>query len=284
MKAPRKLIVFTLFLILSSVCAANQNVQVSNAKSGNGLSYDLMGDGPLLVLIHGSNLDRRMWENEVGYLQKDHKVLSYDQRGLGTSDTPSVEFSNHDDLINLINELGESEATLIGLSSGAQIAIDVALATPGMVKRMVLVSPSLNGVAPKQNPPYLSDLISALRSNDYSLANEILLGSPVMRVPEQRAKLVRSMVEESRQWVLPYSLMKREEKPLIENLDTISVPTLILVGENDLDAVRDQGKLLENGLQDAKLIAIEEGGHLLNMTSPDPFREVLSDFVEESLP
>lgn len=56
-----------ILMLLLSACGESGNSQINNARSDNGLAYDLTGTGPLIVFIHGSNLDRRMWNNEVNF-------------------------------------------------------------------------------------------------------------------------------------------------------------------------------------------------------------------------
>lgn len=65
----------------------------------------------------------------------------------------------------------------------------------------------------------------------------------------------------------------------IERLEQISIPALILVGEEDLEAIHAQGVLLERRLGDAQVVSVPAGGHLLNMTSPYAFRESVSAFL-----
>ena len=98
-------ILFAAFVLSTAgVSAAAQ--QVVDARSANGLAYDLVGAGPLVVLIHGTNLDRRMWDGETEWLQEHARVLRYDLRGQGDSDFPTDSYSHHDDLIALLDELG----------------------------------------------------------------------------------------------------------------------------------------------------------------------------------
>ena len=152
-KSPKPLLVLASLLLLVGCDSAEQE-PITSARSADGLAYDLSGEGPLIVLIHGTNLDRRMWEGDVAWLQEHTRVLRYDLRGQGASDFPVEAYSNHTDLLALLDEIGEREATLIGLSAGAQVALDVALEAPQRVRRMVLVSPSLSGYLPEEMPPY----------------------------------------------------------------------------------------------------------------------------------
>lgn len=278
-KLSKHLLVLALLLFLAGCDSAEQGTMIE-ARSASGLAYDLSGEGPLVVLIHGTNLDRRMWEGEVAWLRKHTRTLRYDLRGQGASDFPTQAYSNHKDLLALLDELGEKEVTLIGLSAGAQVALDVALDAPSRVQRMVLVSPSLSGYQPEEMPPFFADLSAALRAQDFERANEVLLASSIMSVPQPFAGLVRMMVEDStRLWTIPYSLVEQVSPPAIERLQEIQAPSLLLVGEHDLEAVHDQSLLLERRLSDARRVAVDGGGHLLNMTSPDEFRQAVSRFL-----
>ena len=135
-------------LVLVAACSEPDRPATLDARAANGLAYDLAGtieDGePVVVLIHGSNLDRRMWDAEMGWLPAIATTLRYDQRGQGASEFPSEPFANHRDLLDLLDELGIGEATLIGLSAGAQIAVDAAFADPDRIRQLVLVSPSVS--------------------------------------------------------------------------------------------------------------------------------------------
>jgi len=254
--------------------------QQQATKSNTGIAYNLAGEGDLIVFVHGSNLDQRMWFEQNRYFANFAKVLTYDLRGLGSSEAPSETYSDVDDLNHLLDELGESELTLVGLSSGVQVALDFAALNPKKVNKLVLVSPSLNGYTPKENPPYLSELIKALRQRDFDQANEVLLNSEIMSVPMQHEKLVRDMVYASRQWSLRYDLIRQNTDPVISNLGDIETPTLILIGENDVSAVKDLGSLLERELLNADLVTVPNGRHLLNLSSRAIFNKNVHQFIQ----
>ena len=272
-------ILFAAFVLFAAgVSAAAQ--QVVDARSANGLAYDLIGEGPLVVLIHGTNLDRRMWDAEAEWLREHVRVLRYDLRGQGDSDFPTDSYSNHDDLIALLGELGGHDVTLLGLSAGVQVAIDVALTAPQLVARLVLVSPSIAGYVPAEMPAFLAELTASLRAGDFDQANEVLLASSLMSVPPEHAAQVRAMVEDNdRLWTIPYSLVEQPSQPALDRLEDIEAPTLVLAGGNDEEAIRAQGVLLERRVADARRVTIPAGGHLLNLTSPAAFQEAVTEFL-----
>lgn len=269
-----------LLLACFAGCATHVRQPVANARSANGLIYDLVGEGPLVVLIHGSNLDRRLWDAEVEWLKEHVTVLRYDLRGQGRSDFPEDRYSNEEDLLALLKELDSHDVTLVGLSAGAQVAVAATLDAPRRVCRIVLVSPSISGFVPKVRPPFFEELASFLSVDDLDRANEVLIASPIMAVPPEHEERIRTMVEENiRLWSIPMTLLKQPPQPAFARLEEIEAPTLILLGENDVEAIRELGPLLQRRIADARLVTIPGGGHLLNLTSPELFRETLSEFL-----
>src|SRR5262245_28230543 len=109
----------------------------TSGKTKTGLAYDIQGKGPAVVLITGSNLDRRMWARETAWLSTTHEVIRYDLRAHGQSDTATAPFSHVEDLQSLLDELHVTKATFIGLSAGSTTALDLALQAPQRVERMV---------------------------------------------------------------------------------------------------------------------------------------------------
>src|SRR5688500_15038992 len=120
------------------VAATFAQGSVRSGKTASGIAYDVRGSGPPVVLITGSNLDRRMWAREAAWLARTHTVVRYDLRAHGQSDTATTAFSHLGDLIAVLDELQIARATLIGLSAGSTIALDAALEIPDRVERIVL--------------------------------------------------------------------------------------------------------------------------------------------------
>src|SRR5688572_31487644 len=165
----------------ASVLAGAQSVR--EGKTAGGIAYDVQGSGPVVVLLSGSNLDRRMWNHEAAWLSKTHTVVRYDLRAHGQSDTATAPFSHLDDLIGLLDELKIAKATLIGLSAGSNIALDAALEIPDRVERIVLSGPAPSGYVPKERLPFAGDMMAALKAGDYKKVAEVLLATSVFAAP-----------------------------------------------------------------------------------------------------
>lgn len=108
--------------------------------------YEHAGNGPDVVLLHSTVCDSRMWDADFASFAQSFRVLRYDLRGFGRSDLPPGPFSLVDDLRSLLDHVGIEGAALVGLSGGAALALDFALARPDRVRRLVLAAPNIGGM------------------------------------------------------------------------------------------------------------------------------------------
>ena len=107
-----------------------------------GIAYDVRGSGPLVVLLTGSNLDRRMWDREAEWLSKSshRRALRPARARRIRHRDEGVHASRRSDR-RCSTTLKIEKATLIGLSAGSYIALDAALESPDRVERIVLAGP-----------------------------------------------------------------------------------------------------------------------------------------------
>src|SRR5262249_28597395 len=106
---------------------------------------EIAGDGIPVVLIHGGQLDRRMWDDQFQVFAKEVRVIRYDVRGFGKSPAATKPYSDIDDLHQLLKFLNIKKAHLVGLSLGGRIAIDFTLEHPEMAASLTAVGPGLSG-------------------------------------------------------------------------------------------------------------------------------------------
>jgi 3-oxoadipate enol-lactonase len=112
------------------------------------LFYEVRGQGPAVVLLHGAFLDHRMWDEQVDALARTRTVVRYDLRPFGRSTPSATPWSPVEELAALLTHLRITRADLVGLSLGGQVAVDVAIARPDLVAGLVLVSASVTGWRP----------------------------------------------------------------------------------------------------------------------------------------
>ncbi len=219
-----------------------------------GLAYESGGQGDVVVFIHGSNLDGRMWDGQMEAFRARFRVIRYDLRGHGKSAGATAPIRAADDLRQLLDRLGVQQASLVGLSAGASVATDFALLFPDRVSRLVLASPSFSGFQPQELPTWFAPIIAAVRAGDTTQASALLADSPIMAVPNDPAAARRVhaiVVGNSRLWKQDARNLRPVEPPALQRLEQLKAQTLILVGGADLSDVRRAADTLRARLPDA---------------------------------
>jgi 3-oxoadipate enol-lactonase len=229
-----------------------------------------------------------MWDEQFVEFSKQYRVIRYDARGHGDSETVSDTFSHHEDLKHLMEALNIKKAILMGLSMGGYISIDFALSCPEKVKALILVSPGLTGYKFKSK---------ALEENNKQLIKAIQAGNPdniveyfqrswtdgPYRRPDQVDSTVRERVRimtiETVQKYNFQNLEKRLEPPAMNRLSEIKIPTLTITGKLDMPDIGEIAGMIGRDIVGAKKIEIESGAHMINMEKPKEFNEIVLEFL-----
>jgi len=254
----------------------------------NGLYYEIAGEGQPLVLIHGGLVNSGLWDDQFDGFAQRYRVLRYDVRGFGQSTAPNQPYSNHADLKQLLDFLGIDKAYLIGLSMGGVIAIDFTLAYPDRVAALVPVGPGLSG-----NPPseYVrqgwADVSAAYDRGEKDVAVELSLRlwtDGPNRTPDQVNKSARERIRTmtAHEFALPDyadNLLQGLEPPAYDRLGEIHVPTLLIVGGDDVPPIFETIDKLAAEVAGAKKVVIPGTAHHLNVEKPDEFNRVVLEFL-----
>jgi pimeloyl-ACP methyl ester carboxylesterase len=266
----------------------------SNAEVGfvtiNGakLYYEVAGKGHPLVLIHAGVADSRMWDEQFDVFAQQYRVVRYDWRGAGKSEIPAVPVADYEELAELLRHLNITRAHLVGLSYGSRIALDFTLAHPEMVEKLVLAAPGVSGGEPPQEQMQYNEAEeAALEAGDLDGATEITLRTwvdgprrgPGEVNPSVRER-VREMQRQAYEIVFPEGFSSLElEPPAIERLIEVKAPTLIIVGDYDLQPKVEQARWLATQIAGAQLAVVEGVAHMINMEKPAEFNQLVLDFL-----
>lgn len=192
------------------------------ADSGNfeGLYFEAEGQGEPVVLIHGGQIDRRMWDAQFEVFAKQYRVIRYDIRSFGKSDVPTKPYSDVEDLRSLLHHLQVEKASFVGLSLGAALSIDLALAHPESVRSLILVCPGLGGFPFKDKANDLRAVVEVAHDESYEKAAELWLQNPYMSIameqPALREKLRQLARENAHCWLNNPLLLRRSKPPAAE--------------------------------------------------------------------
>jgi 2-succinyl-6-hydroxy-2,4-cyclohexadiene-1-carboxylate synthase len=267
------------------LAAPAASAQAVSGITPGGIAWEMSGSGPAIVLIPGSNLDRRLWVDVVDSLAAAHRVMRYDLRAHGASADVTGPFSNVDDLAEVMDVTGLHRASLVGLSAGSTVALDFALTHPDRVERLVLVSPWPGGMQPAERPAYLQPLVEKLRAGDVTGAAELLAATPVFSARAERAALARQMVlDNARLFRQDGSQARSLAPPAIARLAEVAVPTLVVFGADDGTDIRRAADTLASTIPGARRLDVAGAGHLIPLWTPEAFIAAVLDFVGRTGP
>lgn len=253
--------------------------------ASNNIHFQAAGSGDPLVFIHGAGLDARMWDREFSQFATTHSVIRYDIRGFGLSGSSEESSSHIDDLLQLLDELGHEQASIVGLSMGGGIALEFALAHPERVDALVLAAPSVSGwQRPPETAAGFSAFFSAARSGHYDEATDLWLETPAVSLvdpdPVTLAHVRRMSADNVVNLVNPPPYANNPDAtPVLERLESLAVPTLVVVGDRDADDLRELARLIISRAPDAVLLEIADAGHVSNLDSPDAFIQAIARFL-----
>ena len=257
------------------------------AVNGTQLFYEEAGRGSVVILLHGGNLDRRMWDPQFLPLAREHRVIRYDLRGFGKSGPADTPYRADDDLRALLDALHIHRASLVGLSGGGRIAIDFALAHPEMVDRLVLAAPGLSGWQyARGDTSYFPEARRARARNDPAGLGIAWLGSdymrPAMEHPELVAPLKVMAADNGKNWMglLAHGDVERvADPPALHRTGMLHMPTLLIIGTRDTPDIRAIADTLTATVPDLRRVSFEGAGHMLNMEQPSRFTKLVGDFL-----
>jgi pimeloyl-ACP methyl ester carboxylesterase len=260
-------------------------------RTAAGIAFDDRGSGSPLVLAHAAVADRRMWDPQLPSLAAAHRVIRYDFRGFGESLPPQGPWSQHTDLLALLDELLISRAHVVGASMGAGIAVEAALARPGTIDSLVLVSPggALFGDSPAELRPVWAAEVDALDRGDIDAAVEINLRAWVdgpdrtsEAVEPALRRFVATMQREAfelPEWDQDTAPEHELTPPATARLAELACPILVVVGEADQPSIRLVAERVASDAQQARIVVWPGVAHMLTLERPDEFAELVLDFV-----
>lgn len=241
-----------------------------------------------VLLLHAGIADSRMWKPQAEALRgAGFEVLAPDLRGFGERQLEPAPFSNVRDAEALL----KASAAVVGASLGGRVALELAVLRPDLVERLVLIAPGLPGWPwSDETRAGWAEEEAAFEEGDFETAAEASLRLWVdgpRRAPDEVDPALRAAVREMiiRSFELQQGVDADEESPLEpainERLGEIGCPTLVLVGDEDIQDMQGIASHVAASIAEARLVTIPGASHLPSLERPGAVTPILLDFLRE---
>ena len=251
--------------------------------NGVKIHYAALGQGPLVVMIHGFPDFWYTWRHQIAALAGNYRVVAIDQRGYNLSDKPKgVENYSLDllaaDVVAVIKQLGQEKAIIIGHDWGGAVAWTLALSQPSVTDKLIILNlPHFRGLTRElaQNPKQQQNSEYARRFQEPG-AHEKLTAEKLaewVTDPEARTKYIEAFRRSDFEAMLNYYKRNYPKAPYLEDaspLVKVKCPVLMIHGLDDwallpgaLDGTWDW---LE---KDLTLVTIPGAGHFVQQDATD---------------
>ena len=251
------------------------------------IAVDRMGEGPLVVFLHGIGGNRTNWRDQLPAFATRFHAVAWDARGYGLSDDyagPLAYSDFCDDLLRVLDHFKTDKAHLVGLSMGASIIQDFYALFPQRVASMVLADtrPGFEAAFdPVAREEFLRLRLQPLREGK----------EPADIAPTVARSLMGPSAGESVYARLIESMQALHKASYIKAIEArgtwqptfvpsaVTVPTLVVVGANDRLTPPAMAKSIAEAIPGARLAVIPAAGHLSNIEQPSIFNEIVLGFL-----
>ena len=265
--------------------------------NGYVMRYEVYGQGPALVMIHGGlgggEGSVALVEHHASILARRFRVIFYDRRAAGRSSTPAEGYSLENysqDLFSLLQHLDVSRAHILGSSAGGPIAMQFALDHPEMTETLLLINTMSYAQQTERAVRQLE--LDRLQAKVGSLGMRAAAADALeerwpglqLTEPARFQKLVD--INEERVGAIAQTIQSYLDigSSLESRLDELTMPTLIIHGDADSRIPLACGQQLQNSIRQAELYIIPGADHGLLSNEPRLVRNVICGFLERVAP
>jgi pimeloyl-ACP methyl ester carboxylesterase len=247
------------------------------------------GRGPAVVLLHAFPLNASMWAAQREALSDAYRVVCPDQRGFGGTQLYDHDGASldevADDLAAMLDKLKVDRCVLGGLSMGGYVTMAFARRHPDRLRAVVLADTRASADPPEgaANRRRIADEVIAA-GHSKQLVDEVLPKLVGATTKEKRALVlgrIKATVERAPAYAVAWAQRAMADRPdSFDTLRSLTVPALVVVGEEDELTPPSDATAMAEALNDATLVTIPAAGHLTAMETPEEFNAALRAFVD----
>ncbi len=252
--------------------------------NGTELHYRDTGSGKdVVLLLHAFPLHSGMWSRQIAALEKKHRVIAPDYRGLGKSGVPTEASAMEllaQDVRALLQHVRVERAAVAGLSMGGYLALELFRQWPALFRGLALCDTRAGADTDEGKATREKFAQTAIEKGLLWVADEM---TPKLLRPQPDpavVKEVRALIADGTPAGAAAAQRGMAKRPdSTPTLAAIACPTLVIVGEEDSLTPPAESEKMAAAVKGAKLVRIPRAGHLSNIENPEAFTKALAEFA-----
>ena len=262
-----------------------------NAIDGTRIHYEVTGKSGAtpVLMIQGLGASKNAWNLQRIAMATRFRIISFDNRGAGRSDKPTEPFTLEqmaDDALAVLDAAGIETAHVVGASMGGVISQIVAVKYPHRVRSLTLVCTAC------RNHPWRQELLQtwAKTAADKGMIEVGKEAAQWVMSPRSFRRLVPAFT-----WMGPLAALRprhsfvsqidailNTREDLVDQLSTITAPTMVIVGNQDILTPRGDSEEIAERIPNAELVVISGAAHGLMMEHSSTFNRILIEFLQRT--
>lgn len=258
------------------------------------LYCEVKGRGAPVLFLHQGVADGRVWDRQWASFAPSYTLVRCDLPGFGRSPISDIPIAHARDVGATLDEVGVSSAAVVGGSLGGRVALELAVGRPDLVRALVLVAAALPGVAwSPEVRAFGAAEDDAVAAGDLDAATELNVrmwvdgpGRTAAEVDPTVRTAVAKMQRRALELQAPHWDVLEEEMlvpDIAERLGAVHIPTLVLVGEEDVKDFHELATQIAGEIPNARLATIPGAAHVPNLERPLAFDAVVLEFLADAL-
>ncbi len=253
------------------------------------IAYDDVGSGLPVVFLHAFPLNRTMWDPQVTTLVAESRCIAIDFRGLGESrgNPPYTMDQYADDVAGVLDALHIERAVIVGCSMGGYVAFAFWRRHRHRVRGLVLADTRATADTPEATARRQELIELARTQGNTAVANAQIAGLVGKTTREKRPDIYDAMhrliAQAPTDGVIGALEAMIERPDSTDTCATIDVPTLVVVGDEDVLTPPKEARAMCASIRGSRLEVLQGAGHLSNVERPAAFNTVMSEFLARLL-
>jgi pimeloyl-ACP methyl ester carboxylesterase len=266
------------------------------ADDGVRLYFEETGSGLPVILVHEFAGDLRSYEMQMRHLGKRYRTIAYNARGFPPSDVPEQVSSYSqaraaDDILAVLDHIGAPKAHIIGLSMGGFATLHFGMRHPTRALSLCIGGCGYGAELDKRDTfrAEAEVIAAAIRKDGMPAFAERYAYGPTRvqyenKDPRRHAEFKAMLAKHSATGSANTQQGVQKERPslyaLVEEMKRITVPTLIITGDEDWPCLMP-GILMKQNIPSAALAVMPNCGHAINLEEPEEYNRIVGDFLAQ---